>query len=160
MSSEQNNGKQESCQICYKKITLNHPLDMNPILTETYLACSMGHYFHWECLKTWIINNKTCPLCYKEFDPLILESYRGYLQQLEDLKNEEIRKNEESKLLEAKRKEEEKEKKKMEIKRILKEGQTLYEQKKYSEACNDLKKASQMGYEEAKRRQADICPNN
>jgi len=39
-------------------------------------------------------------------------------------------------------------------------GSVLYEQKKYTEACLDLKKAAQMGYEEAKRRQAEVCPNN
>lgn len=136
MATEQNMGKQESCQICYKKILLNHPPDMNPILTETYLACSMGHYFHRECLKTWIINNKNCPLCYKQFDSKILDAYRDFLNQLEEQKNEEIRKKEEIRALETQKKEAEKEKKKMEIKRILKEGQTLYEQKKYKEVIN------------------------
>lgn len=136
MATEQNTGKQESCQICYKKIILNHPPDMNPVLTETYLACSMGHYFHRECLKTWIINNKNCPLCYKQFDSKILESYQDFLNQLEAQKNEEERKKEELKALELQKKEAEKEKKKMEIKRILKEGQALYEQKKYKEVIN------------------------
>lgn len=136
MATEQNTGKQESCQICYKKIILNHPPDMNPVLTETYLACSMGHYFHRECLKTWIINNKNCPLCYKQFDSKILESYQDFLNQLEAQKNEEERKKEELKALELQKKEAEKEKKKMEIKRILKEGQVLYEQKKYKEVIN------------------------
>jgi hypothetical protein len=36
----------------------------------------------------------------------------------------------------------------------------LYDKNKHSEACEDLKKAADMGYEDAKKKQEEVCPMN
>lgn len=42
----------EECCICYEECELK---------SISVLEC--GHYYHEECIKTWLSNNKTCPYC-------------------------------------------------------------------------------------------------
>ena len=50
--------KKETCTICFEP-------ECN---TET--PC--GHAFHYECLKSWFIEEGTCPNCRKEIDVIIM----------------------------------------------------------------------------------------
>ena len=54
----------------------------------TYLPCDPRHFFHSECIKSWLINIKTCPICkeeviyeqameqneYKDYETMLMET--------------------------------------------------------------------------------------
>ncbi|MHA1339695.1 MAG: hypothetical protein ACTSRZ_08365 [Promethearchaeota archaeon] len=125
-----------SCGICHIKLVLNHPPDMNPVMTDVYVACPNGHYFHRECLKGWMLSSDKCPLCYTPFNPRIIDSFQDYFKQVEadKLLQEQI----ERQLEEERRRKEEMQKmrKKQEVQNVINQGMKLYEQKKFKEAIN------------------------
>ena len=62
-----------SCIICYTKI-LVHSESANEI--ANYVRCNNGHYLHIDpCLKMWLINSESCPVCNSKYSNDILEKY-------------------------------------------------------------------------------------
>ena len=55
-------GGEATCTICYTDFRE----EPEKVIAE--LNCSNKHIFHADCLKQWVANNKTCPLC-KEVIP-------------------------------------------------------------------------------------------
>ena len=39
------------------------------------LPCNTNHYFHTECIQTWIKENPSCPMCRAEITPEALEAF-------------------------------------------------------------------------------------
>ena len=46
------------CVVCMSEFKNNEVL--------TYLPCDPRHFFHTKCIKSWLINQQTCPICKEE----------------------------------------------------------------------------------------------
>lgn len=47
------------------------------------LPCNSNHYFHSECIQTWIKENPSCPMCREEITPEKLEEFsKGFDKRL------------------------------------------------------------------------------
>ena len=75
--------KQISCVVCHNKISLNPHAEiayMSQMLN--YAVCNNGHIVHIEpCLKFWLLQSKTCPVCNTEYDPLLLANFQSFIDE-------------------------------------------------------------------------------
>ncbi|TFG20807.1 MAG: hypothetical protein EU530_01980 [Promethearchaeota archaeon] len=62
-----------SCIVCHTKILVTpHEKREN----MNYVICSNGHCLHIDpCLKMWLLNSESCPVCNTRYSPDILETY-------------------------------------------------------------------------------------
>ena len=41
------------------------------------LPCHVNHLFHTACIRPWLLQNRNCPLCKREVDPIELTNVSG-----------------------------------------------------------------------------------
>ena len=62
-----------SCIVCHTKILVDSSDNKEDV---NYVACNNGHYIHKEpCLKMWLLNSESCPVCNIKYLEEILEKY-------------------------------------------------------------------------------------
>lgn len=70
-----------SCVICHMQVGLLS-FEINSVIQREYVGCPNGHIVHRECLKKWLIHNKSCPLCQIEYNVQIISIFNEYLDQM------------------------------------------------------------------------------
>ena len=58
---------QKTCSICYEDFVKDDKI--------TPLSCDIRHYFHSECIETWMKEKNQCPLCKKEINVQSLKDF-------------------------------------------------------------------------------------
>lgn len=127
---------QSLCGICHKPISITHSADTEIIMNDDYIGCPNEHLFHRECIQTWLLNSKECPLCYEQFDNEILESIKDFKRQVEMQKEAEAELERQMKEEELREKNAAEQQKREELNQTLQQGTRLFEKKKYKEAIN------------------------
>ena len=69
------------CIICHIEIVES---------VDFFEQCPNGHKVHEECLKEWLIQNQSCPLCNTQYSQSLLNKYQSYLDQKVKEKEEAI----------------------------------------------------------------------
>ena len=69
-----------SCVICYRPIAITH-FGSGMIIEREYVGCINGHLVHRDCLKQWLLQNVTCPVCHVPYDTNIISIFNEYLDQ-------------------------------------------------------------------------------
>jgi len=59
--------KHKECSICM--------CEFGPDDQVSPLPCNINHYFHSECIQTWIKENPSCPMCRTPITPEALEEF-------------------------------------------------------------------------------------
>ena len=68
--NEEDFQQNKECAICF--------CEYGPDDEVSPLPCK--HYFHAECIQTWIKDNPTCPMCRDPITPEKLEEYSAQLE--------------------------------------------------------------------------------
>jgi len=55
---------------------------------DSFQECPNGHPTHTDCLKEWLLHASNCPLCREPYPSQIIESFKGFIQQKEQEKQE------------------------------------------------------------------------
>ncbi len=72
------------CVICHRPIDLSNFGQKEIILEQHYVGCPNGHLVHSDCLKQWISQSKSCPLCHEKYELHIIKIFSNYLKQVEE----------------------------------------------------------------------------
>jgi hypothetical protein len=58
-----------SCAICLANYEQGDELRMLPCRDAVGEPSARGHYFHGECIDTWLVRQAACPICKQDIDP-------------------------------------------------------------------------------------------
>jgi tetratricopeptide (TPR) repeat protein len=93
-----------SCIICYEAIEYDESeISSNPIISNKAVVCPNNHFAHVECIKDWMLESMSCPVCSELFDIRIVNFFSEYKATVEEQKkqNEALRIEEEKRRIEA-----------------------------------------------------------
>jgi len=69
------------CVICYSPIIIGQ-FGQGSVIERDYVGCPSGHIVHRNCLKQWILKNKTCPVCHSPYDLNVINIFNSYIEQM------------------------------------------------------------------------------
>jgi len=55
---------------------------------DSFQECPNGHPTHTDCLKEWLLHSSNCPLCREPYSSHVIESFKNFIQQKEQEKQE------------------------------------------------------------------------
>ncbi len=62
-----------SCIVCHTKLLVSTE---HKIQSANYVTCGNGHFLHIDpCLKMWLLNSETCPVCNARYTQQILDKH-------------------------------------------------------------------------------------